>query len=312
MLVRFWGVRGSIPSPLSASQIRSKISTVVERLRPCDLETPESRERFLSSLPPWLFGTSGGNTPCVEVRTQKNEVLIFDAGSGIRELGIAASKETPKPHAYSIFFSHFHWDHIQGLPFFAPAYDSGSTLDFYSPVTELENILRSQMSQPTFPVGMDVMAARKNFYHLDHEISFGSTSVSYRKMNHPGASYSFSVTEGSKRFIYATDTELSSEDFYKTKENASFFEGAELLVIDSQYTLGEAIEKYNWGHSAFSMAVDFASTWGIKKLVLFHHDPTYDDKKLFGIQQSARWYMEHMSIHGIDVNLAVEGSEIQL
>jgi len=312
MLVRFWGVRGSIPSPLSASQLKSKISAVVERLRPCDLETPFSKERFLSSLPPWLFGTVGGNTPCVEVRTQNNDVLIFDAGSGIRELGIAASKEFPVPRAYHIFFSHFHWDHIQGLPFFAPAYDPGCKLDFYSPVTELEKILRSQMLPPTFPVSMDVMAAKKDFHHIDHEIRFSSTGVSYRKMNHPGASYSFSVTEGAKRFVYATDTELSSDDFLKTKENASFFDGTELLVIDSQYTLGEAIEKYNWGHSAFSMAVDFASTWGIKKLILFHHDPTYDDKKLFGIQQSARWYMEHMSIHGIEVSLATEGTEIRL
>ena len=312
MFVRFWGVRGSIPSPLSTSQLKSKISTVVERLRPGDLESPLSRERFLSSLPPWLFGTAGGNTPCVEVRTQNNDVLIFDAGSGIRELGISTSKEIPIPHAYHIFFSHFHWDHIQGLPFFAPSYDPGCTLDFYSPVLEMERTLRSQMSQPTFPVGMDVMAAKKSFHHLDHVVTFGSTSVSYRKMNHPGASYSYSVTEGSKRFIYATDTELSSDDFLKTQENASFFDGAELLVIDSQYTLGEAIEKYNWGHSAFSMAVDFASSWGIRKLILFHHDPTYDDKKLFGIQQSARWYMEHMSIRGIEVNLATEGTEIRL
>ena len=88
--------------------------------------------------------------------------------------------------------------------------------------------------------------------------------------------------------------------------------GADLIVIDAQYTLGEAIEKYSWGHSAFSLAADFASNWGIRKLVLFHHDPTYDDKKLYGILQSARWYIDHMSIKGVEAMLATEGTEIRI
>jgi phosphoribosyl 1,2-cyclic phosphodiesterase len=312
MRIRFWGVRGSLPAPLSSAQVRSKISAVIERIKPSDLESPEARERFLASLPPWQFGTVGGNTPCVEVRTDAGDVLIFDAGSGIRELGLAALKEKPVPSAYSIFFSHFHWDHIQGLPFFAPAYDPRVSLDFYSPTAELEQTLREQMKQPTFPVGMDVMAAKKTFHRPDSPISVGSSVVNFRKMNHPGSSFAYSVSEGLRRFVYATDTELSPDDFLRNDENAAFFGGAEVIVIDAQYTLGEAIEKYSWGHSAFSMAVDFASTWGIRKLVLFHHDPTYDDRKLHGILQSARWYVDHMSIRGVEGRLATEGMEIRV
>ncbi|MDR0389186.1 MAG: MBL fold metallo-hydrolase, partial [Spirochaetaceae bacterium] len=90
------------------------------------------------------------------------------------------------------------------------------------------------------------------------------------------------------------------------------FENADLIVIDSQYTLGEAIEKYNWGHSAFSMAVDFAANWSIKHMVLFHHDPTYDDRKLYNILQSARWYSDRMGIKGVTITLAREGLEIVL
>ena len=312
MLIRFWGVRGSLPAPLSTTQVKNKIAAVLERVRPSDLEDADSRERFLSTLPPWLFGTTGGNTPCVETRTADGERIIFDAGSGIRELGLSASKERSRPSEYRIFFSHFHWDHLQGLPFFGPAYDSSVTLHFSSPHDNLERTLRDQMKAPYFPIGLDVMSAAKTFTHLDGPVQIGKATVAWRKMNHPGASYAYSVTEGLKRFIYATDTELSSEDFIRNDENASFFGGAEILVIDSQYTLGEAIEKYNWGHSAFSLAVDFASTWGIRKLFLFHHDPSYDDKKLNGILQSARWYIDHMSIRGIDVHLATEGTEIHL
>jgi phosphoribosyl 1,2-cyclic phosphodiesterase len=131
-------------------------------------------------------------------------------------------------------------------------------------------------------------------------------------MSHPGDSYSYKVNDGKHTFIYSTDTELSASDFEKTEENTAYFSGTDLLVIDSQYTLGEAIEKYNWGHSAFSLAVDFAANWNIKHMVLFHHDPAYDDHKLLNILQSAKWYTERLNITGIKLTLAMEDTEIVL
>lgn len=312
MLVRFWGVRGSLPAPLSPAQVKSKMAAVLERVRPSDLESAASRERFLAALPSSLFGTVGGNTPCVEIVTEEGERIVFDAGTGIRNLGVAAAKERPAPSRYRIFLSHFHWDHLQGLPFFGPAFDPSVSLDFYSPAEGLERNLSGQMRDPYFPIGFNATASKKTFTHLTNPVRFGCATVAYHKLNHPGSSFSFSVSEGAKRCVYATDTELSSEDFIRSDENASFFGGADLLIIDSQYTLGDAIEKYNWGHSAFSLALDFASTWGIRKVYLFHHDPAYDDKKLSSILQSARWYVDHLSIRGVEVNLATEGTEIRL
>jgi phosphoribosyl 1,2-cyclic phosphodiesterase len=312
MKIRFWGVRGSLPAPLTPGQIKSKIASIVERIRPQDLESPLAKERFLAELPPWLFGTAGSNTPCLEVRSDKEDVIIFDAGSGIRELGLSVQKEREKQSTFHVFFSHFHWDHVHGLPFFGPAYDPSVKIHFYSPWDDLESILRNQMLPPYFPVTMDAMGAQKTFHKMDDTVALKTLTVSCKKMNHPGSSFSYVVTDGVKRMIYATDTELSTKDFLRTAENTAFFDQADLLVIDSQYTLGEAIEKYNWGHNAFSLAVDFASNWRIRHLVLFHHDPTYDDKKLFGILQSARWYTEHMAIKDITVSLAIEGVEITL
>jgi phosphoribosyl 1,2-cyclic phosphodiesterase len=313
MRIRFWGVRGSLPAPQLPFQIKSKISAILERITAADVESPESRERFLAGLPPWLFGTVGGNTPCVTVHLDTlPEPLVFDAGSGMRELGIAMAREKPKPSLYRVFVSHFHWDHIQGLPFFNPAYDPSVQIDFYSPLANLEASLYGQMSAPYFPVRMESMGAKKNFHLMTGKVLFEGVTVSCKKMNHPGDSYSFLVNDGKRRFIYATDTELSAADFIKNEANALFFEKADLVVIDSQYTLGEAIEKYNWGHSAFSLAVDFAANWGIKHMVLFHHDPAYDDRKLFNILQSARWYTERMNIKGIKISLATEGLEINL
>ncbi|AEF85922.1 metallo-beta-lactamase family protein [Treponema primitia ZAS-2] len=313
MRIQFWGVRGSLPAPQLPSQIKSKISAIMERISPEDIASPESRERFLAELPPWLFGTVGGNTPCVSLTAgDTRNRLVFDCGSGLRELGNAVAGEQPKPLHYDILLSHLHWDHLQGLPFFGPAYDPAVSLDFYSPMNNLENALNVQMSSPYFPVHMQAMGSRKDFHLLEGPIELGDMAISYFKNNHPGNSYSFLVNDGKHRFIYATDTELSPADFIKNEQNAAFFENADMIVLDSQYTLGEAIQKYNWGHSAFSMGVDFAANWGIKHLVLFHHDPTYDDRKLFNILQSARWYTERMNIKGIKISLAMEGMEIIL
>jgi phosphoribosyl 1,2-cyclic phosphodiesterase len=313
MRIQFWGVRGSVPAPQLPSQIKSKISAVLERLTPEDLASGRSREKFLAELPPWLFGTVGGNSTCISVSLDDpGELIVFDCGSGLRELGMAYSKEKNKPHQYHIFFSHFHWDHLQGFPFFNPAYDPSVQIDFYSPKPEFDNFLNGQMASPYFPATMESMAAKKTFHTLTEPISFGSAKIYWRKMNHPGDSYSYKVDDGKHKFIFSTDTELSALDFIRNDENTAYFSNADMLVVDSQYTLGEAMEKYNWGHNAFSMAVDFGANWGIKHLVLFHHDPSYDDKKLFGILQSAHWYMERMNIQGIKLSLAMEGLEITL
>jgi phosphoribosyl 1,2-cyclic phosphodiesterase len=313
MRIRFWGVRGSLPTPQLPSEIKNKISSVLKCLSPSDIESSKSKEQFLAGLPPWLFGTIGGNTPCVSVDGDRvGEFIVFDSGSGMREMGIVMGKENPKPNQYHIFYSHLHWDHIQGLPFFNPAYDPSVSVDFYSPMKNLEDALYGQMRDPYFPVHLESMTSQKTFHHLTGKVLINSLEISHKRMNHPGDSYSYLVNDGKRRFIYATDTELSAKDFVKNDENTAFFNGADIIVLDSQYTLGEAIEKYNWGHSAFSIAVDFAAAWGIKHLVLFHHDPAYDDKKLFNILQSARSYSEHMGIKGIEISLAMEGLEITL
>ncbi|MCL2410829.1 MAG: MBL fold metallo-hydrolase [Treponema sp.] len=311
MNVQFWGVRGSIPTSATPSRIKSKISAIVEQITPEDIESSESRERFLANLPPWLFGTVGGNSPCVSVSfDDSRECIVFDCGSGIREMGLA--QEMAKMNHYHIFLSHFHWDHIQGLPFFLPGYEDKNKLDFYSPLGGLEGIISGQMTDPYFPVTLDAMTAAKTYHYMEKEFKICGRSVSAKKMNHPGGSWAYCVNENGKRLIYATDVELTSDDFIKNEENISFFQNADLIIIDSQYTLGEAIEKYNWGHSAFSMAVDFAANWNIKHMVMFHHDPTYDDHKLYGLLQSAKWYIERMSLKEIELTLAVEGLKITI
>lgn len=312
MNVRFWGVRGSLPAPLTPQQVQAKISAAVQRIRPKDIETEGARERFIASLPGWLYGTTGGNTSCVEVTSGGGTKLVLDAGTGLRAMGRLGAR--PGDLRYHLLLSHFHWDHIQGLPFFEPAYNPEARLDIYSPFDRIRERLEEQMREPYYPVGMDALTKDIHFHTVEAERPFavGDVTVSAMRMSHPGGSFAFAVEDGGRKLVYATDVELRSSDFERTAVHAAFFGGADVLIHDAQYTVEEAYAKQGWGHSPFCYAVDFAAAWGIRNLYLFHHDPAYDDRKLGEILQSARWYADYAAHDAVQVHLAAEGQEIRL
>jgi phosphoribosyl 1,2-cyclic phosphodiesterase len=313
MKVKFWGVRGSIPTPIKPSQLQSRIAAIVQRIQPSDLVSQESREAFLAGIPPYLIETVGGNTTCIEIRLKDNSCIIIDAGSGIRELGIDILKKRDKVKKFHIFFTHFHWDHIIGLPFFDPAFIPGYEIHFYSPRNIMESALREQMKFPYFPIEMDAFGADLFFHEIgETPVSISGARITWRRVKHPGGCFSYKISEDGKDFVFSTDTELTERDFRRTEENINFYKDTDLIVIDSQYTLGEAIEKYDWGHSSYSMAVDFAAEWKIPKLVLFHHEPKYDDKKIYKILNSATWYEKHIENSKLEIFLAKEELEFTL
>lgn len=311
MKIRFWGVRGSLPSPLTPEQVQSKIMAAIQRVTPSDLDSAESRAKFVSSLPTWIFGTTGGNTSCVELQAGDTEIIL-DAGTGIRVLG--KSGHRPLGNHYHLVLSHFHWDHIQGLPFFDAAYNPDAVFDVYSAAGDTRAFLERQMSQPFYPVPFDSLTKRFNFHQIQagKQFNINDVIVNACAMSHPGVSHSFSFEHNGAKFVYATDVELKATDFVHSPEAERVFSGADVIVIDSQYTVEESYRKENWGHSAFCYAVDFAIFWKIKKMYLFHHEPTYDDKKLNSILQAARWYARYIEHSDVDIQLARESLEIEL
>ena len=312
MRIHFWGVRGSIPTPITPQQIQAKITAAVQRITAKDIATEDARERFITSLPSWLYGTTGGNTPCVEIKTDGGQEIVLDAGSGLRVMGKKGVK--PADNHYNLFFSHFHWDHLQGLPFFDAAYNPKAVIDVYSAFPASERLLREQMKRPYFPASFDTFTKNFHFHTVSPGTSFtvGGLTVTCCKMSHPGNSYSFAFTENGRKFVYATDVELSQKDFTRTPARAAVFENADCVVLDSQYTVAEAYQKENWGHSAFCYAIDFAVHWNIKSVYLFHHEPMYDDKKLNSILLAARWYAEYIEHAEMQIYLATETTEIRI
>lgn len=257
MRVRFWGTRGSCPSP-GPSTVRY-----------------------------------GGNTTCVEVRGDDDQLVIFDAGTGIRELGKSlVSAAGGMPIRGDVFFSHAHWDHIQGLPFFTPAFQAGHHFTLWgSPSLErsLEVVLRQQMNPVVFPVAFDQLSARMEFRELAGR-GYAGDGYTVRAINvrHPGGALGFRISPGGderRSVIFIPDNELDRDgdraDAASTRDAlVEFARGAAILIHDAMYTGTEYMEHRGWGHSSYRDAVDFAIAAEVETLVLFHHEPDRSDDAL--------------------------------
>jgi phosphoribosyl 1,2-cyclic phosphodiesterase len=224
----------------------------------------------------------------VELRTGGAERIIFDAGTGITRLGRQIVDEglTGRIH---IFLSHFHWDHIQGLPFFQPLYRPDAEIRFYAtaPASEIRSRLAGQMTSPYFPVPFGAVASKVDFIEMGSEpVEAGSVLVEGFPLNHPQGSTGYRAVVNGRAVVYATDHEIGqSEVDGVVMERVS---GARVLIADAQYTEEEYAECQGRGHSTWSAAVRLAIAARVGELVLFHHDPEHDDEAVRRIEQSAR------------------------
>ncbi len=283
MKLRFWGVRGSVPTP-----------------------GPKTVKY-------------GGNTSCIEIRGDKDELLVIDAGTGLRELGnYLISNDLPKgPLDINIMLTHTHWDHIQGFPFFGPAFIPSSTITFRGPVNAigmgLEEIVSGQMAYSYFPIKLNELRADIQFKEIrEEDFKIGPFYISTCYLNHPILCLAYRITYGDKtittiydnepyRNIFADKKEMDNgsgldgiddeaikeaEEYVKIQNNKilDFAKGADLIVYDAQYTTEEYKTKAGWGHSTIDHAIEAALEIQCSKLALFHHDPVRSDKELDTLQ----------------------------
>jgi phosphoribosyl 1,2-cyclic phosphodiesterase len=270
--IKFWGVRGS-----------------------CASAGPETAE-------------VGGNTSCVEVTAGETRIVL-DAGTGLRALG-AELMRRGGPVEVALLFSHFHWDHIQGFPFFTPAYVNGNRVDIFGPErcgeAHVKGALDAQMRAPHFPVGLDAMRAELGFHPVPAGASFkrGTILVQTAAANHPGGCLAYRLSAGGRSLVYATDTEHRADG---TLDSGllELARGCDVLIYDAQYTATEYPQKRGWGHSTPDEAVRLAQAAGAGQVVLFHHDPSHDDAAIARMEAAARAHMP-------TVTAAREGLEIVL
>jgi len=250
MKVKFWGTRGSIPTPGGSTY------------------------------------KYGGNTACVEVRAGES-LFILDAGSGIRDLGVSLQGEFGKSDIKGhIFFTHFHWDHIQGLPYFDPIYNPGNSFMMYSAFIDndkLINIFEGQMGQVYFPVPFSHLAAIKEWHCLpDDGIAIENVLFEPIVLNHPGQSVGYKLTHDGKSLVYITDNELlpvgDLDKWAMEMHLRGYLDRIDLLVGDGQYSREEFRSRRGWGHSSVEDLLDIACQQKVKKLAVFHHDPLHNDQ----------------------------------
>lgn len=265
---KFWGVRGSIPTPLADTT------------------------------------GFGGNTPCLEIRLPSGEILIIDGGTGARQLGARlmqqASGESLSLH---FFLTHFHWDHIQGIPFFQPLYSKENTVTFYAmtPPAVTAETLVGQMSIPYFPVDFKFLPAKRNFVETPgREFHFGDTRITSFPLHHPQGCRGYRLEQGGSTLVFASDLEHGDPEYDRILLEAA--EGADVLVFDAQFTPEEYERRRGWGHSTWVEATRVAKQAGVKRLILFHHDPAHDDDIMRKILCEARQAFPETSI-------ATEGEE---
>ena len=258
------------------------------------------------------FQQFGGNTTCLEI-SDTNRIAIIDAGTGLRNLGRDLRAMGHKQDQIFIAFSHFHWDHIQGFPFFAPAYDATQkitllTLGRGQTVTNLREIFEVQMQSEYFPVQLDHMGANFEFLQIADAskhftgINNVETIVTAQRHNHPGGAYSFRIERNGKVLVVCTDVEHGEQVDSRLVELAR---GADLLVHDAQYTAEELQRRRGWGHSSFDQAMQLAEMADVKHLALTHHDAEHDDEFLLRIEKLCRERFPN-------VVLAREGMEIEV
>ncbi len=240
------------------------------------------------------FQQFGGNTTCLQITlTDTNRIVIIDAGTGLRNLGRDLRAIGHRQEQIVIAFSHFHWDHIQGFPFFAPAYDSKQkitllTLGRDRTTTDLRQIFEVQMQAEYFPVQLDQMGAVFEFLQIADAsqhftaINGVETIVTAQRHNHPGGAYSFRIERRGKVLVVCTDVEHGKQIDPRLVDLAR---GADLLVHDAQYTAEELQKRRGWGHSSFDQAMQLAEMAGVKRLALTHHDPEHDDEFLLRIEK---------------------------
>src|ERR1043166_6087882 len=298
MRLKFWGTRGSISTP------------------------GKGTVRY------------GGNTPCIEVRLGNDELIILDAGTGIRNLGEQLIENGESIKA-TLLISHPHWDHIQGFPFFKPAFISGNELTIIGGETErvtLQKMISDQINKIYFPVQLNELKATLKFRKVEEEsFEIAGAKVQTMFVNHPSFAIGYRITNNGKSIVYISDNEPFDrrvaqslrnveksivEKFSRTVGDPNqrvfdFVRNADILIHDATYTPEEYVDRVGWGHSHYLFTLKVAAEGNVKSLILFHHDPAHHDEKVDDILKKCKKEIKNRE-YEFSCFAAAEGMEIEI
>ncbi|MBA3710746.1 MAG: MBL fold metallo-hydrolase, partial [Planctomycetes bacterium] len=275
---------------MSSGQLRDKARALLSEAKPADLADAQAVERYLDRSPhAWTYG---GNTSCVEVSFE-DQVFVLDAGTGLRALGQQLMSDGRGAKAgLNMFFTHFHWDHICGFPYFGPIYMPGRTIGVWSGRSDAAQLLANQMGGAHFPVKWETLPSAITCRQLAENAvqEIAGAEVSILAMIHPDKAYGYRVTQGGHSVCYLTDTEVSKNPFRLAETYSTFVAGADVVIVDAMYGFLEYHDKVNYGHSTIFNFIDFFKDTKIGELVIFHHDPMASDTAVSQLRDDASRY----------------------
>lgn len=310
MQIKFWGVRGSFPYTFDPDQWKQQLISVLSQFMKTKPSSIDDVERFvqLQNLPE-LIGY-GSATTCVQVSDGDN-YLIIDGGSGIKNFSDRINFNGPQK--IHILLTHFHFDHIMGLPFFLPHFLPHCEVHYYSVQSETEKIVRDLFHKPVFPVSYESLKAKIYFHQLScyENYNVNGFDVTAYKLDHPDPCYGYKITKNGKSYSHAVDHEAERMDQTSLGKDAELFQNTNLLYIDSQFSDSDMPDKKGWGHGTFQKSFELAERFEIPQLLLGHHDPGSGFEKMSELKKEIQLYANEKQL-SFDWCLAHEGLIIDL
>lgn len=321
-MIELLGVRGSLPTPLTPLQQSQSLLKLLRAFVDSPFGKDNDVDGFFETLPQHITGGYGGNTTCIGVNTSQNKIII-DGGTGLRSCvdyfmkkGCATGKGT-----VHILLTHFHWDHLMGLPFFLPLFIAGNQIHFHAVQPDLQKNIQILFQRPLFPVAYEMLQAKIFFHQLEPRVPvhIEDFTVTPYQLDHPDPCWGFKIQAEGGTYAHCVDTEGTRVSRADLGLDLPLYQGVDLMVYDGQYSIEEAKEKINWGHSAVPIGLEIAIREKIKKVIFIHHDPWANDDKISRIFQKGFAFYENylktidksQAFH-VDWSIGVEGRKIHL
>jgi phosphoribosyl 1,2-cyclic phosphodiesterase len=321
--VKLWGVRGSIPTPKNLEHERDQRISMLNDFVSSDFYDNKDIDGFLINRFPNKIHGYGGNTACIELNSKTTQIIV-DGGSGIRELGYKIMRQKKKGEKVDlhILFTHFHWDHLVGLPFFIPFYLPDFTIHVYAVQDELEYIIRTVFKKPFFPVPFEQLGAKIVFHKLAErkEAKIGDIKFVPYELDHPDPCWGFRFEHGKKAVAYCVDNECHRITRDELGPDLPMYQDVDVLIFDAQYSFDEYMQKVNWGHSSSHIGLEIAIREKIKRVYFMHHDPEANDEDIDILALQTQMYYDFLveqntnakKVPSVDWCFAQEGDEISV